>query len=242
MNLRPNEAPLPEPLGFFLTWATYGTWLPGDNRGWIEYRHGWQLPSPARRLEAEARMTKDACILDPEQRVLVEKTIADHCQIRGWQLHAVNCRTNHLHVVVSAPLHPDEIRKQFKAWCTRRLKELERQRRGIVAQASANEVEPRVDERRSNEPRSDEPRSRVGFVSANTPRRSEAHTPTRSASEASAVPRSASEPTPNRATPGKGESIRQNWWAERGSRRYINDEHSLEAAILYVRDAQDRPR
>ena len=23
MNLRPNEAPMPEPLGFFLTWATY---------------------------------------------------------------------------------------------------------------------------------------------------------------------------------------------------------------------------
>jgi hypothetical protein len=36
--------------------------------------------------------------------------------------------------------------------------------------------------------------------------------------------------------------IRQNWWAERGSRRYINDEESLEAAILYVRDGQDRPR
>ena len=154
---RPNKPPMAEPLGFFLTWATYGTWLPGDERGWIEYRHGWQLPSPARTLEADARMTEDACILDPEQRALVEKTIADHCQIRGWELHAVNCRTNHLHVVVSAHLHPDEIRKQFKAWCTRRLKELERRRRGIIAE--------------------EEPRLRFGLVSADTP--------TRSASEAS---------------------------------------------------------
>ncbi len=27
---RPHEPPMPEPLAFFLTWPTYGTWLPGD--------------------------------------------------------------------------------------------------------------------------------------------------------------------------------------------------------------------
>ena len=41
---RDCEPPLPEPLAYFLTWPTYGTWLPGDERGWVEYRHGWQLP------------------------------------------------------------------------------------------------------------------------------------------------------------------------------------------------------
>ena len=25
-----------DPIGFFLTWVTYGTWLPGDSRGWVE--------------------------------------------------------------------------------------------------------------------------------------------------------------------------------------------------------------
>ncbi len=29
-----------DPIGYFLTWVTYGTWLPGDARGWVEYRHG----------------------------------------------------------------------------------------------------------------------------------------------------------------------------------------------------------
>jgi hypothetical protein len=38
------------------------------------------------------------------------------------------------------------------------------------------------------------------------------------------------------------EPIRENWWTERGSQRFINDSESLEAAILYVRDAQDNPR
>ena len=114
-------------------------------------------------------MTEDACVLDDEQRSVVEKTIADHCRIRGWELHAVNCRTNHLHVVVSSDRHPDEVRKQFKAWCTRRLRKLER--------------------------------------------------------KGSSAPE---------------EAARENWWAERGSRRYINDEESLEAAILYVQEGQDK--
>jgi hypothetical protein len=38
-------------------------------------------------------------------------------------LHAVNCRSNHVHVVVTANRDPDEVREQFKAWCTRRLKQ-----------------------------------------------------------------------------------------------------------------------
>ena len=41
-----------DPIGYFLTWVTYGTWLPGDARGWVEYRHGWQLPDPPREIEA----------------------------------------------------------------------------------------------------------------------------------------------------------------------------------------------
>jgi hypothetical protein len=36
-----------DPIGYFLTWVTYGTWLPGDTRGWIEYRHGCSSPIPS---------------------------------------------------------------------------------------------------------------------------------------------------------------------------------------------------
>ena len=80
-------------------------------------------------------MTEDGCVLDEEQRKLVEETIVNHCRIRGWELHAVNCRTNHCHVVVSANRDPDEVREQFKAWGTRKLKELEqaRQKKSVTA-------------------------------------------------------------------------------------------------------------
>ena|SRR5438105_1142598 len=166
MYSRPNEPPKPEPIAYFITWATYGTWLPGDDRGWVQYRHGWKLPDPVRKLEAAARMTEDACRLDAEQRAAVHEQVAETCRHRGWTLHAVNCRTNHLHVVVTAPVPPEVVRSQLKAWCTRKLKSLAESKH---------------------------------------------------------------EPGP----------VRANWWAERGSQRYINDPKGLEDAIVYVRDCQD---
>lgn len=68
------------------------------------------------------------------------------------------------------------VRNQLKAWCTRRLKELEARR-----------------QQASGDSRNDIP-------------------------------------------------LRENWWAERGSQRFINDQDSLEDAILYVRDGQDALR
>ncbi len=125
---RESEPPMPDPIAYFLTWTTYGTWLPGDDRGWVRFRQGVRLADPNLERQAAARMTEDACRLDHAQRQLVEATIADHCRIRRWTLYAVNCRSNHVHVVVAAGLDPDGIREQFKAWCTRRLKALERDR------------------------------------------------------------------------------------------------------------------
>ena len=29
-----NSIPHSDPLAFFLTWTAYGSWLPGDGRGW----------------------------------------------------------------------------------------------------------------------------------------------------------------------------------------------------------------
>ena len=125
---------LPEPLAYFFTWPTYGTWLPGDERGWVLRGHGFQLPDPVKRLEAAGRMAANARRLDQPQRDLVEQTIAAHCAVRSWTLYAVNCRSNHVHIVLAADRHPDEVRDQLKAWCARRLNELERTRRPNATQ------------------------------------------------------------------------------------------------------------
>lgn len=109
-------------LAYHLTWTTYGTWLPGDARGWVRWGEtGIKPPDPRRESDARNRMAESAVLLSEEQRALVEKTIRDHCRIRGWLLHAVNARSNHVHVVVTADRDPDEAMHQFKAWCSRKL-------------------------------------------------------------------------------------------------------------------------
>jgi REP element-mobilizing transposase RayT len=114
-------------IAYFSTWTTHGTWLRGDKRGWYEPGHGVRLDDRLKEWKDLIRTSQSSLILDLEQRRLVEKTIRDHCAIRHWTLHAVNCRTNHVHALVTAPRRDIEIpREQFKAWCTRKLKELER--------------------------------------------------------------------------------------------------------------------
>jgi hypothetical protein len=167
MRTDPGAIPMGDPLAYFLTWTCYGTWLPGDERGWVQKPGRFQPPNP--RLEAIARslLKEDPCELNTEQRGLVEKIIAKHCAIRGWHLHIARCRTNHVHVVVTAPIEPEDVRDQFKAWCTRHLKDQQRAGRADPSQA-----------------------------------------------------------------------VRENWWTERGSARWLNDEQSLIDAIVYVRDCQ----
>ena len=112
------------PLAYLITWTTYGSWLPGDARGWVEAgRFEIRAPDAARREESQHRMRDAEVTLDPAQRAVVEATVKAHCSFRGWRLHAVNARTDHVHVVVTAEIGPEGAMNQFKSWCSRRLNE-----------------------------------------------------------------------------------------------------------------------
>lgn len=116
-----NESESSMSFAIFTTWTTYGTWLPGDNRGWFDPNVGLCEPDALQLREATLMMTEFAVVLDHTQRQIVNRIIVDHCQIRGWELHAVNCRSNHVHVLLSAETRIEIPREQFKAWCTRKL-------------------------------------------------------------------------------------------------------------------------
>lgn len=116
-----------DPIVFFITWTCYGTWMPGDDRGWTKWHRGDQVPQPLLADWCRDQMNESAIVLDLEQRRIVETVVIEHCRKRLWKLHAVNCRTNHCHVVVTAPnFGGEQVRDQLKSWGTRRLKDRER--------------------------------------------------------------------------------------------------------------------
>jgi REP element-mobilizing transposase RayT len=120
-----GSIPYSDPLAFFLTWTAYGSWLPGDDRGWVDGRGGFHTAEPLRKAVALRQMAEDAITFDVAQRVAVEAAVAAHCRVRGWHLHAVQCRSQHVHVVVTAVERaPDDVMKQLKSWGTRVLKGL----------------------------------------------------------------------------------------------------------------------
>ncbi len=111
-----------DPLAFFLTWTTYGTWLPGDERGWVDDR--LRQSAPQLRRSTEAKLLQQPVVLTVAQRSVVERTVREVCEHKGWRVWAVNCRSNHVHVVVSAgDKSPEQVMNTLKSWCSRRLSE-----------------------------------------------------------------------------------------------------------------------
>ena len=118
-----------EPLAFLITFRTYGTWLHGDERGAVDRRNYHRYGTPAMpansRLFADEKATlkHSPVVLDRLQRSATEAAIREVCARRGYSLHAINVRTNHVHSVVTAPCKPEHVIEAFKAYATRKLRE-----------------------------------------------------------------------------------------------------------------------
>ncbi len=118
-----------EPVAYLLTWTCYGTWLHGDERGSVDDDHNlpgtlFVEPDPSWERRARTQLRAPPVSLSNRARRIVLDAVAAHCAYRDWTLHAVSARTNHVHVVVTAPgAEPERVLSQFKTWCTRRLRE-----------------------------------------------------------------------------------------------------------------------
>ena len=116
------------PLAYFISFRTYGTWLPGDERGFINRFHN-SFRSPYIRPNAnlhrynQQQLKTKPLILGAKHRRSVSKAIRETCKIRNWALWALNVRTNHVHTVVTAERKPSLVLNAFKANATRQLRE-----------------------------------------------------------------------------------------------------------------------
>ena len=136
------EAKVAEPLNFieidrywFLTWTTYGTWLPGDDRGFVGlgpdetgqlvYHNQFGTPpaSPNERLRqsAERSLKSPPIVLNLAQAKALFEQFQETATIRRWLLIAVGIMHTHLHLVAGVPGDPDpeKILGDFKAYGSR---------------------------------------------------------------------------------------------------------------------------
>jgi hypothetical protein len=95
---------------------TYGTWLPGDSRGFRTRHHrehvegDYKHPPPkglydARREHAKSLMNRDPVYLSIDQRVLIVRLMVESLQRRSLDV-AVACVTDvHFHILARFPDH-----------------------------------------------------------------------------------------------------------------------------------------
>jgi REP element-mobilizing transposase RayT len=125
------------PLAYFITFHTYGTWLPGDPRGSVDAQHRtYGTPyvgsgEEGRFASSARRLIHPPIYLGPEERTVVLRTAQEVCRHRGWELYAVNVQSNHIHIVIRAEHTAERVMHDLKAWSTRRVVEAGLRERGV---------------------------------------------------------------------------------------------------------------
>ena len=114
-------------LAYLLTFSTYGTHLPGSEKGWVDAQHrlsGSPLRShnPSRETYWRSRLKESPWTLESQARLLTLQAILSVCIHRKWIAHAVHVRSTHVHAVIWAEVKPERMLSDFKAYATRALR------------------------------------------------------------------------------------------------------------------------
>lgn len=123
---------------WFLTWTTYGSWLPGDARGFVgsqlgddnvlieHNQFGTPLALPNAALHyVMGRQTKESTVvLDFNQATSLLEQFLETTSHRRWLLIALGIMRTHIHAVVGVPGDPDpeKVLGDLKAYGSRCLK------------------------------------------------------------------------------------------------------------------------
>jgi REP element-mobilizing transposase RayT len=85
-------------IGYMVTWTTYGSWLQGDNRGYV--KHGKILPGNQQILLTNRRLKMAKTVkLNPEQRIIVQQAVLNEAKRIGQTIEAIAVCEHHVHIV-----------------------------------------------------------------------------------------------------------------------------------------------
>ena len=116
-------------LGYMITWTTYGTWLQGDERGYV--KDGVTLPANERLEQANKQLqVQDAIHLSNIQHQVVLEAILKEVAARGQKIYAISVQSTHVHIVLEDTAEPiDKIVAYYKTAARLALKNLGHQGR-----------------------------------------------------------------------------------------------------------------
>ncbi len=100
-------------VGYMLTWRSYGTWVPGDERGYRQHGRALAAHAGLARLSRE-RMQGNAIRFDADAKKLVRGAIGQEAKRWGEKIEALAVFSNHVHVVVRYGGNPID---EFVAAC-----------------------------------------------------------------------------------------------------------------------------
>jgi REP element-mobilizing transposase RayT len=122
---------------WFLTWTTYGTWLPGDERGFVSPKFEGDEPErrnnvlhspydagrPELRSLALAKLVGDPVFFDEGKAVVLQGQFEETAAHRGWVIVIGAVMTSHVHLVVgvSGDPEPSVLMRDFKSYGSRAL-------------------------------------------------------------------------------------------------------------------------
>jgi REP element-mobilizing transposase RayT len=122
---------------WLLTWTTYGSWLPGDERGSVtpvrdapgprlkhnRPRTDYDSSLPGLARSARSLLKSPPIRLTLPQAEVILAQFHETAQHRGWTLLAVAIMRTHIHIVIGVPgdPDPDTILRDFKSYASRAL-------------------------------------------------------------------------------------------------------------------------
>ena len=109
---------------WLLTWTTYGTWLPGSERGFVgkvrdangrprlrnEYGTSVEPPNPALERYAREALLGPPVYLTAAQAACVGAQFHETAEYRGWTPHVMAVMWNHVHIALTAPAATSSVR------------------------------------------------------------------------------------------------------------------------------------
>lgn len=108
-------------IGYMLTWTTYGSWLPGDERGYVA--DGRVLPGQVAILERNRKRQKSSAVkLSAQEKEIVKETILGEAKKIGHKLEALTVCSNHVHLLARPYTQSiEEVVGRYKSLTTRAL-------------------------------------------------------------------------------------------------------------------------